>query len=271
MPILLSFTDVCFQGETGIIDQLSSLESCLKFSVVKERRLQVPFPCLNKQLPLPSCADRCELSAVPSVTLDGRPEHGSCDDRAVQCSDGGTVEALQDPSARIVHSSECQGTASMHERGSQCSVPVSGEKNAVPVATSPVATTTAQETDWHTLAQHLLSVLQLAIHSRVVRAPRIRHDPTPSQATKSDLSVAGVAISTVVQGRARVAILFSGGVDSVVMAALTDRLVQELMSTVKRLLVGIYSGSIHDHLCCFHTYTQMPSSIRRYRPDQRGL
>ena len=216
--VLLSFTDVCFQGETGIIDQLSSLQSCLKFSVVKERHLQVPFPCLNKQLPPPSCTEKCDLSTVPPV--DGGPDstkHDSCDDRTVHFSDGSTVEVLQDPTVPVVHTSECQGTLPV--RGSQDSV--SSEKNAVCVCSSLVATMTAQETDWHTLAQHLLSVLQQAIHSRVVRAPRVGHDPTPSQDTMSDCSVAA---TSVVQGGARVALLFSGGVDSVVMAALTDRL-----------------------------------------------
>jgi len=212
-PVLLSFADVCFQGETGIIDQLSSLQSCLKFSVVKERHLQVPFSCLNKQLPPPSCTEKCDLSTVPPIAVDGGPDsttHDSCDDRTVHFSDGSTT-------VPVVHISECQGT--MPVRGSQDSV--SSEKNAVCVCSSLVATMTAQETDWHTLAQHLLSVLQQAIHSRVVRAPRVGHDPTPSQDTMSDCSVAA---TSVVQGSARVALLFSGGVDSVVMAALTDRL-----------------------------------------------
>lgn len=138
-------------------------------------------------------------------------------------------------------------------------------------------------TDWSSLAKELLSILEGAVHARVIRAPVIpsripssfnsTHLPIPHRSndcgaiqtsssmnkvdrptsshfippsdlpsqpdqfeTRQDiLSLSGAAVifskrtrsddvcSGVVEGRARIAVLFSGGVDSAVLAALTDR------------------------------------------------
>ena len=115
----------------------------------------------------------------------------------------------------------------MNEKGSRQSA--SSEKATLPTASplSAMATVT-QETDWNTLAQHLLSVLQQAIQSRVDRAPRVTHTISQDTVTVG----CGPNIGSIVQGAARVAILFSGGVDSVVLAALTDRLVHATLFTL---------------------------------------
>ena len=145
-------------------------------------------------------------------------------------------------------------------------------------------------TDWLSIANQLLSILEGAVHSRVIRAPVIPSriydstrlpipdgnkdcaasqispsmddkDPPTSSHTSHRASLSGTlsqpeccltekqfetrqdvlsseasVVSTirtrsddvcpgVVEGRAKVAVLFSGGVDSAVLAALTDRLV----------------------------------------------
>ena len=234
---LTSITDVCFQSETEIVDQLSPLKSCLHFSIVKERSLQVPFPKLNKQLPF---TKNCDSNVVTSLHSETQVTSTQC---VASCEGRGTV---QDPTLSF-HGSGC--LVCMDEKGSQQSA--SNEKATLPTASPLIAmATVTQETDWNSLAQHLLSVLQQAIQSRVDRAPRVTHtvsqdtvtvgcDP-PSGAGSvgcdppSGAGTVGCGPNTasVVQGAARVAILFSGGVDSVVLAALTDRLVHITIFTL---------------------------------------
>ena len=223
---LTSITDVCFQSETEIVDQLSSLKSCLHFSIVKERSLQVPFPKLNKQLPSTKNRDSNVVTPLHSET---QVTSTQC---VASCEGRGTV---QDPTLSF-HGSGC--LVCMDEKGSRQSV--SNEKATLPTTSPFIAmATVTQETDWNTLAQHLLSVLQQAIQSRVDRAPRVTHSVSQDTVTVGCDPPSGAGfvgcgpdIASVVQGAARVAILFSGGVDSVVLAALTDRLVHITIFTL---------------------------------------
>lgn len=217
--------DVCFQSETEIVDQLSSLKSCLHFSIVKEKILQVPFPKLNRQLP---STKNCDSNVVTSLHSETQVTSTQC---AAASEDRDTV---QDPTLSF-HGSGC--LVCMNEKGSRQSA--SSEKATLPTASplSAMATVT-QETDWNTLAQHLLSVLQQAIQSRVDRAPRVTHTISQDTVTVGCGPPSGAGsvgcgpnIGSIVQGAARVAILFSGGVDSVVLAALTDRLVHTTLFT----------------------------------------
>ncbi len=91
------------------------------------------------------------------------------------------------------------------------------------------------------IAQQLLAILQQAVETRVMRAPpldvgkeSLESASTPRNHASTEVTAGAsksppVDISAakgenVIQGRARVAILYSGGVDSAVLAALTDRL-----------------------------------------------
>ncbi len=67
------------------------------------------------------------------------------------------------------------------------------------------------------LAQKLAEVLEDAVRVRVRNAPRVLTPPTSE--------VSGPKEGAVVMGGARVAVLFSGGVDSAVIAGLVDRYV----------------------------------------------
>ena len=70
---------------------------------------------------------------------------------------------------------------------------------------------------WEGLAKEFLAVLEAAVFRRVSVAP------PPSTGGEQGEGEGGEC--AVVQGRARVGVLFSGGVDSVVLAALVDRCV----------------------------------------------
>ena len=109
-------------------------------------------------------------------------------------------------------------------------------------------------TDWSTLAKQLIAVLEKAIRERVVRAPFLpsstqetsitssanlgnsqkskpesvlgmesRHDEPVEQPLCREELVTKKGDSNIIRGRARIAILFSGGVDSMLLAALADR------------------------------------------------
>ena len=209
-----SFTDVCFQSETEIVDQLSPLKTCLHFSIVKERSLQVPFPRLNKLLP---SAKNCDSNVVPLLHSETQVTSTQC---VASCEARATV---QDPTLSL-HGSEYR--MCKDEKGNQQSI--SSEKATMSVSSiaSIAMATITPETDWNMLAQHLLSVLQQAIQSRIDRAPSVT--PTVYQDTATVGCGPPLGAGSVVLGGARVAILFSGGVDSVVLAALTDRLVHTL-------------------------------------------
>lgn len=168
----------------------------------------MPFPRLNKLLP---SAKNCDSNVVPLLHSETQVTSAQC---VASCETRATV---QDPTLSL-YDSEYQ--MCLDEKGHQQS-----EKAPMPVSSiaSGAMATVTQETDWNMLAQHLLSVLQQAIQSRIDRAPRVT--PTVSQDTVTVGCGPPLDAGSVVLGGARVALLFSGGVDSVVLAALTDRLV----------------------------------------------
>lgn len=172
--------------------------------MTKNTSLQVSFPPLNRQLPQVSnpntdTSNKEQLSAVPTgfpTALTGslKPEseqqseaHGAC------------VPAESHYLTKVHHDALIRSSAS---------------------ATSIEA-------------HQLLSVLQKAILTRVVRAPHVRTVDLPAETTDqvvvklkqegSSSSCTSGSHCWVTEGEAKVAILFSGGVDSVVLAALTDR------------------------------------------------
>lgn len=78
----------------------------------------------------------------------------------------------------------------------------------------------------------LLDVLQSAVQCRVARAPPVFHREAVTEPAKNLAAMGEVTEEEVggsnsdcgtLRGCARVAVLFSGGVDSAVLAALTDR------------------------------------------------
>ena len=77
------------------------------------------------------------------------------------------------------------------------------------------------DVDLRTLAARFTEVLQKAVDVRVQRAPPISTGADCSGESSSKAS--GTCTGDVILGAARVAILFSGGVDSAVLAALADR------------------------------------------------
>ena len=189
--------DDYFQSEVSI---LSTLQTSLNITLAKNKMLQVPFPSLNKQ-----------LQATPSVLV------------AVSDTETVVSKALVYP---VTPDEVVVSKAPVH--------PVTPDEVAVskalvhPVTPDEVAISKApvhpDEVNWYALAQQLIEVLQKAIKARVVRAPPIRELNSvvaPSKASDVSTGVIGAAAGD--QGNARVAILFSGGVDSVVLAALTDR------------------------------------------------
>lgn len=78
----------------------------------------------------------------------------------------------------------------------------------------------SDDADWSAVAARFMEVLQKAVAVRVQRAPNISVDCSGESARSC-----GACSSDVIVGTARIAVLFSGGVDSAVLAALTDRFV----------------------------------------------
>ena len=75
------------------------------------------------------------------------------------------------------------------------------------------------DTSWSVVAAQFMEVLQKAVDVRVQRAPSVPVDQSAGYARSCGTCSSGAAAV----GGARVAVLFSGGVDSAVLAALTDR------------------------------------------------
>lgn len=131
---------------------------------------------------------------------------------------------------------------------------------------SPAST---HSVEWSALAKQLIAVLEKAIRARVVRAPYLpsstqetsvttssssaslvrgcqksesesefralgvesRHNQNKEQPVCGEELVARKGDSDdIIHGRARIAILFSGGVDSMLLAALTDRYIRSIVS-----------------------------------------
>lgn len=96
------------------------------------------------------------------------------------------------------------------------------ELESIPKQMETFCSKTVSADHLENIYQKFLDVLENAVWVRVRNAPLLPAD----HASELGLDVeeeARASTSGLVQGRARVALLFSGGVDSAVMAALVDR------------------------------------------------
>lgn len=225
---------VYFQSESMIAEELSSLKTCLNIRRVNSHHLQVPFPALNKLVPsnqqqvLPTQSKKTEAVEETQLPISSQDV----------CSSSQTITTTVDRTEEVKSDEE--------DLKSSCdpleTVDVAAT-NRYSMSSSP-----SLSPDWRALSRLLITELERAVHSRVVRAPYL---PSSSQTrsdgaclmdlSKSDsdpvkeveLATATdpmkTAVSAIILGKARIAILFSGGVDSVVLAALVDRLVREIM------------------------------------------
>ena len=180
----------------------------------------MPFSPLNKTLPA--------LDQIDSVSLDSNEVY--IEKRTPFNNVPSKTGSIQDTALPRLDDGDEIATAASAMRGASLSHHVSH--------------TLRPAVDWRTLATQLITVLERAVHSRVDRAPYLpsvtvetrgassanlercgTEVDTVTGAVKSHQSpVEGLVVkSKVVYGRARIAILFSGGVDSMVLAALVDR------------------------------------------------
>ena len=210
-------TDVSFQIETGIGEELSTLKTNLNIHKIDQHHLQVPFPTLNKSLPVHQSLPQHSSPAL------GRSEAttGERTESDVYSKEDATTTCTSGSDSRVVCKVEA---GKVDERGG-----------------ASLLDKFLNTFDWSSLAKQLITVLEKAVHSRVVRAPFLpshtsllqsqgassvsfegrKTERTSSQeASGADADKGDV---NVIHGRARIAILFSGGVDSVLLAALVDR------------------------------------------------
>ena len=191
--------------------------------------LQVPFPPLNKTLAPPPQQQHIQH-------LDSSPKPTSSSEAAtIERTKLSEIETSSPPE-NSVSTSTSEGV-------------VVGDDPSFSLA--PVSTLSV---DWSALAKRLIAVLEKAVRARVVRAPNlpsstqeasvISSTSLGSSQTSESESILGVESrhaqseeqpvcggelvvkkgdSKIIHGRARIAILFSGGVDSMLLAALTDR------------------------------------------------
>ena len=196
---LLFLIECTFQSEQVIADELCSLKTCLTINSIKESHPIVFFPAIN-----PST----NVELPHSLVLDTLAPETTITENTVSTMDSSL-------------SSDTQPLEEAHSCGS-ASVP----------ATLPYQGHMAR----------FLEVLQDAVRRRICTAPPVAENRElkvnhPDRAKLGDLTQAeggtpttsregelGVSSSDdVLRGHARVAILFSGGVDSAVLAALVDR------------------------------------------------
>ena len=205
--------DISFQSQEGIEQELRSFETCFSISCITEYSLQVFFPPLNTNADTSPHTQTSEASIAPQQDIlsnhrgsTASPTHSSSTARG----GGGLAEELE------------------KEPCISCGTDLSFKE------------------DEH--VQDFLHVLQAAVQSRVLNAPHVRtrmagklsknsakgttaeesekHCPNPNPKTDEGSIGDGCAKSvpgSTVYGRAKVAVLFSGGVDSAVLAALVDR------------------------------------------------
>lgn len=196
--------------------------------------LQVPFPPLNKTLPPP-------LQQQHIQHLESSPKPTSSSEAAtIERTKLSEIETSAPPENIV----EEEAISSSTSEGV-----VVGDDPSLSLA--PVS---ALSVDWSTLAKQLIAVLEKAVHARVVRAPNLpsstreasvtsstslgssqksesdsilgtesRHTQSEEQPACEEKLVAKIGDSDIIHGRARIAILFSGGIDSMLLAALTDR------------------------------------------------
>lgn len=192
--------DHTFQSEGSIAEELSSLETCVSVSIVRETNPWVFFPSLNRST---------DAVSSHSAPLPATSPQGSAEQLDTQTTTG----YMSDSTSKTLPSEK---------------------PKLVPLSHS---TTKQAMTSYHGHVVGLLDVLQSAVGCRVARAPsvipieaiKLPCKISPPEAGKGGDSVRrktlGVSDSDcdTVWGCASVAVLFSGGVDSAVLAALVDR------------------------------------------------
>ena len=223
--------DFTFQTGSTIDEELTSLTTCLKVHRVDDFHLQVPFPPLNKTLPL----SPQEQQQQHMQHLESSPKSpvASSDEAAIERTKLSEIETHASPENTIEEEAVCSVSST--------SEGVVGGGDPSP-SLAPVSTLSV---DWSALAKQLITVLEKAIRARVARAPHLPSSTQQALATSSS-SLGGCRKSdsesqceeqpvrgkelgakegdlVTIRGRARIAILFSGGVDSMLLAALTDR------------------------------------------------
>lgn len=174
----------CFQHESPLVEELTSLSACVRITIRKDPQLQVPFPPLNKVLPSPSAQGLAEC-AVQELTVTEHPR--------TSLKSGNPHEPRTD-SLEIL----------------------------------------PETIDWKHSAERFLEILAGAVKVRVSNAPRLpscqAHKSEPEACSQlrvlpdSTLQPGSAPSTDMVFGKAKIGVLFSGGVDSVVLAALVDRL-----------------------------------------------
>ena len=179
----------CFQGELSIMERLKSFKTFFKVTLLKDIHLQVPFPSLNKVTPLEMTS-----TDIPSTLI------------------------AHNTDAKSIHTTRGEMHLDFYSRENIKGDSASKETNIV----------CEFDIDWKCLAKKFLIILEEAVSVRIHNAPDLpaykSHEVNISYAYQMQYETG----SQVVLGKAKIAILFSGGVDSVVLAALVDRSVQPL-------------------------------------------
>lgn len=200
---LLFLIECTFQSEQVITDELCSLKTCLTINSIKESHPVVFFPAINlsTNVELPhSLVLSCKDTLAPESTIT---------ENTVSTMDSSLSSDILQP----VEEAHSCGSASV-----PATLPYQGH------------------------VARFLEVLQDAVRRRVCTAPPVAESRelkgshpdraklgnltqaeggTPTTSSEGELGVS--SSDDVLRGHARVAILFSGGVDSAVLAALVDR------------------------------------------------
>ena len=195
-------TESMFQSEQVIADELGSLKTCLTVTSIKEDHPLVYFPSINSTKDVDPPPHPLADSSHPQE--DTRAEATLLLAEAVSTTDSqSSTDPPLLPSERV---------------GPRC-------------ARQPPATTIS----YGEHVERFLDILQAAVQRRVSRAPPVSWGKRQVTKVKGSVKLGddarteggtrglGVARGGVLEGHARVAVLFSGGVDSAVLAALVDR------------------------------------------------
>lgn len=179
---------MCFQNEQSLTEEFKLLKTYIEIAAVKDAQLQVSFPPLNKSLPQePKAALSIQETTKSSVVQTPvSPEFGSFEGDGLR-----PICSKHAEEASIIDS-----------------------------------------VDWRRIAEDFLMVLEEAVSVRVHNAPDTascgshfaRQDISVMRSEVDCCGVLQVDGMELVRGKAKIGVLYSGGVDSAVLAALVDRL-----------------------------------------------
>lgn len=193
--LYFKFIDECFQNESSAVKDLELLQTHLKINFHKDITLQVSFPPLNKALP-------SDLSTNIQM-VESKESTGSSMAEYKLLPSGS-----QGPEESILSKDEASTTNST-------------EMSSI--------TSSCDAVNWKSMAEKFCEVLEEAVSIRVLSSPDLQSCKSHSSGCVSSDSTSCATLQTYpgadfVHGIAKVGLLFSGGVDSVVLAALVDRL-----------------------------------------------